>query len=269
VREFLKDTELMNKYHIEGNDFKGKTIIVQGFGNVGYYASKYMTEHGSKLIGVVEYEGSIYDANGIDPDKLLEFRKTKGSILDYPGSESFKDDTAFYKPCDIAIPAAVEKSVNKQNAGRLQCKILAEAANGPTTIAAEEILINKGVLVLPDILLNAGGVTVSYFEWLKNLDHMRPGRLVKRWEEKSKQNIIKIVAERTGRAIKLNAEDIKSLRGPSEIDIVYSGLEEVICSAVEETATTARIKNCSFRIAAYVNAIEKVHKVYEESGFAL
>ena len=139
-----------------------------------------MTEQGAKLIGVVDVEGSIYNPDGIDPDKLLEFRRNKGTLLDFPGSESYRDDSAFYKPCDFAIPAAVEKSINKLNAGKLQCKVLAEAANGPTTLAAEDILTKRGILVLPDILLNAGGVTVSYFEWLKNLDHMRPGRLVKR-----------------------------------------------------------------------------------------
>jgi len=269
VREFLKDKELMDKYKIDHNGYKGKTIIVQGFGNVGYFASKFMVESGAKLTGVVEYEGSIYNPEGIDPEKLLEFRRTKGTILNYPGAETFKDDAAFYKPCDIAIPAAVEKSVNKQNAGKFQCKILAEAANGPTTIGAEDILMNKGVLVLPDILLNAGGVTVSYFEWLKNLDHMRPGRLVKRWEEKSKLNLLKIVADKTKTDLQLDTIDPSLLKGPSELDIVYSGLEEVICSAVEETVTTSKKLNCPFRIAAYVNAIEKVHKVYEESGYAL
>jgi glutamate dehydrogenase (NAD(P)+) len=270
VREFLKDTDLMKKYGLDGTTgYEGKTIIVQGFGNVGYYASKFMTEQGAKLIGVVDVEGSIYNPSGIDPDKLLEFRKTKGTLLDYPGAETYKDDSAFYKPCDFAIPAAVEKSVNKLNAGKLQCKVLAEAANGPTTLAAEDILNKRGILVLPDILLNAGGVTVSYFEWLKNLDHMRPGRLVKRWEEKSKQNVIKIIADKTGLDLKLSPADLKLLKGASEIDIVYSGLEEVICAAVEETVNTSKKLDVPFRIAAYVNAINKVHTVYEESGFAL
>jgi len=266
----LKDVELMKKYGIDSsNGYEGKTIIVQGFGNVGYFASKFMTEQGAKLIGVVDVEGSIYNPDGIDPDKLLEFRRNKGTLLDFPGSESYRDDSAFYKPCDFAIPAAVEKSINKLNAGKLQCKVLAEAANGPTTLAAEDILTKRGILVLPDILLNAGGVTVSYFEWLKNLDHMRPGRLVKRWEEKSKQNLLQVIANKTGQEIKLNAEEAKLLRGASELDIVYSGLEEVMCAAVEETVGTSKRLNVPFRIAAYVNAIMKVHKVYEESGFAL
>jgi glutamate dehydrogenase (NAD(P)+) len=270
VREFLKDEALLKSYGIDQPGYKDKTIIIQGFGNVGYYAAKYMTEHGAKVIGVVEYNGSIYKPDGIDADALLNYRQQKGSIVGFPGAESFSDDTAFYKPCDICIPAAIEKSIHKQNAEKFQCKILAEAANGPTTLAGEEILLNKGVMILPDILLNAGGVTVSYFEWLKNLDHMRPGRMVKRWEEKSKMNLIQVINQTAGLSIQVDKEaHYELLRGPNEIDIVYSGLEEVMCAAVEETRATSKRLGVNFRIAAYVNAIEKVHLSFEESGIVL
>jgi len=269
VREFLKDAELLGKYGIKETGYPGKTIIIQGFGNVGYYASKYMTEAGAKVIGVVEYNGSIYNPEGIDPEKLLEYKNSKGTIYGFPGCESFQDDSAFYKPCDILIPAAVERSVNKHNAHKFQCKILAEAANGPTTLAGEEILLSKGVLILPDILLNAGGVTVSYFEWLKNLDHIRPGRMIKRWEEKSRRNLIEVINQATGLNIQIDEKQADMLRGPTELDIVYSGLEEVMCSAVEETKTTAKRLGVNLRIAAYVNAIEKVHLSFEESGIVL
>jgi len=229
-----------------------------------------MTEAGAKVIGVVEYNGSIYCPDGIHPDKLLEYKnKRGGKIQGFPGAESFDNDAAFYKPCDILIPAAIEKSVNKHNADKFQCKILAEAANGPTTLGGEEILLRKGVMVLPDILLNAGGVTVSYFEWLKNLDHMRPGRLVKRWEEKSKLNLLKVINQTTGLDIKVEEKHHDLLRGPNEVDIVYSGLEEVMCAAVEETRNTAKRLGVNFRIAAFVNAIEKVHLSFEESGIVL
>lgn len=269
VREFLKDAELLGKYGIS-TGYQGKTIIIQGFGNVGYYAAKYMTKAGAKVIGVVEYNGSIYNPAGIDPDALLEYKSHKGKIFGYPGAESYEGDDAFYKPCDILIPAAVEKSVNKHNAGKIQCKILAEAANGPTTLAGEEILINKGVMILPDILLNAGGVTVSYFEWLKNLDHMRPGRLIKRWEEKSKMKLIEVINKSAGLNIKIEGEEDKEmLRGPNEVDIVYSGLEEVMCAAVDETMATAKRLGVNLRIAAFVNAIEKVHMSYKDSGLTL
>jgi len=168
------------------------------------------------------------------------------------------------------IPAAIEKSVNRFNAERITCKILAEAANGPTTIAGEQILNRKGVLILPDILLNAGGVTCSYFEWLKNLEHVKPGRLVRRWEEKTKRSLLKVISQKTGIPdAALTEEQTQLLRGPSELDIVYSGLEEVMCGAVDETrATSAKLK-CSLRIAAYVNAIEKIHRCYVDAGITL
>jgi len=229
-----------------------------------------MTGAGAKVIGVVEYNGSIYNPEGIDPEKLNEYKISKGSIYGFPGAESFTDDTAFYKQCDICIPAAIEKSVNKHNAHKFQCKIMAEAANGPTTLSGEEILLNKKIMILPDILLNAGGVTVSYFEWLKNLDHIRPGRMVKRWEEKSKKNLIEVINQTAGLNIQVDQkEHYELLRGPNEVDIVYSGLEEVMCAAVEETRATAKRLGVNFRIAAYVNAIEKVHLSFEESGIVL
>ena len=139
-------------------------------------------------MGVVEHDCSIYDANGFHPDDLNEYRtkNEKRSIFGYPGAECHRDNSVMYRECDVLIPAATEKAINKHNADKLQCKILAEAANGPTTKNAEKILEQKGVLILPDVLTNAGGVTVSYFEYLKNLDHVNPGLINRKWEETSK-----------------------------------------------------------------------------------
>ena len=142
-----------------------------------------MVQHGAILIGVAEADGSIYNEKGINPDELQYFKEnnpTRG-IFNFPGSkERFKDAAVMYKPCDILVPAALEKTINLKNMELLNCKILAECANGPTTLAAEKFLTEKGVLILPDVLLNAGGVTVSYFEWLKNLEHMKPGIMTKK-----------------------------------------------------------------------------------------
>ena len=150
---------------------------------MGYWASHYMVQNGAVLVGVAEFDGSIYNPNGINPEELLSFKQsnpTRG-IFNFPGSkERFKDASVMYKHCDILIPAALEKTINKNNMEFLNCKILAESANGPTTLTAEKHLIEKGVLILPDVLLNAGGVTVSYFEWLKNLEHVRPGTMTKK-----------------------------------------------------------------------------------------
>jgi len=270
VRELVNDPSLMQKVGLEPG-VAGKTFIVQGFGNVGYYASKYLTENGGKLIGVVEWDGSIFNPEGINPDELEEHRKKHRSILGFAGArDEWKHDGAMYQQCDILVPAAIEKSVNRFNSERINCKILAEAANGPTTMAGEQILNRKGVLILPDILLNAGGVTCSYFEWLKNLEHVKPGRLVRRWEEKTKKNLLKVISQKANvPETTLTAEQNDLLRGPSELDIVYSGLEEVMCSAVEETKATSKRLNCSLRIAAYVNAIEKIHKCYLDAGITL
>jgi len=270
IRELAADAALMATVGLEPG-VAGKTFIIQGFGNVGYYAAKYMTENGAKLIGVVEWDGSIYNPDGIHVEDLNTYRTKHRSIMGFPGvKENWKHDGAFYQPCDILIPAAIEKSVNRFNAERITCKILAEAANGPTTIAGEQILNRKGVLILPDILLNAGGVTCSYFEWLKNLEHVKPGRLVRRWEEKTKRSLLKVISQKTGIPdAALTEEQTNLLRGPSELDIVYSGLEEVMCGAVDETKATAQKLKCSLRIAAYVNAIEKIHRCYVDAGITL
>ena len=150
---------------------------------MGYWASHYMVQHGAILIGVAEFDGSIYNENGINPEELLAFKQSSPThgVFNFPGSkERFKDASVMFKPCDILVPAALEKTINKNNMELLNCKIVAESANGPTTIAAEQYLTEKGVLIMPDVLLNAGGVTVSYFEWLKNLEHVRPGTMTKK-----------------------------------------------------------------------------------------
>lgn len=134
-------------------------------------------------MGVAEFDGSIYNPNGINPEELLAFKQNNptNGIFNFPAAkERFKDEAVMYKNCDILVPAALEKSINMRNMEKLNCSIVAEGANGPTTLAAEQYLTNKGILIMPDVLLNAGGVTVSYFEWLKNLEHVRPGTMTKK-----------------------------------------------------------------------------------------
>lgn len=155
----------------------------KGFGNVGYWASHYLVQNGAILIGVAEFDGSIYNQDGLNPDDLFAFKNSSPSkgVYNYPkAKERFKDASVMHKECDILIPAAMEKTINMHNMEKLQCKIIAESANGPTTIAAEQYLNRKGILILPDVLLNVGGVTVSYFEWLKNLEHVKPGTMTRR-----------------------------------------------------------------------------------------
>jgi glutamate dehydrogenase (NAD(P)+) len=152
------------------------------------------------------------------------------------------------KPCDLLIPAAIEKSIDKNNADRLQCKVVIEGANGPTTFYGEEILLRKGVLVVPDLLINGGGVTVSYFEWLKNLDHIAPGRMTKKYQEKSKQKLLETLGYKIPSSSPLN----KSLEGANEIDMVYSGLEEYMTKAVKDHWEYAEKHGLNLRDACLV-----------------
>ena len=165
---------------------EGKRVIVQGLGNVGYHAASYLQQDGAVLVALAEYEGAIHDPSGLDLAKVVAHRKETGSILDFPGAENVADSKqALELDCDILIPAALENQIHSENAPRIRARIIAEAANGPTSADADEILGEKNVMIVPDTYLNAGGVTVSYFEWVKNLSHLRFGRMEKRHDEQA------------------------------------------------------------------------------------
>lgn len=247
---------------------KGKRIVVQGLGNVGYHTAKFFHEAGAIIIGIAEYEGSISKPDGIDIEELVEYRKRNGSILDFPGATNLDNNKAALElDCDILIPAALENVINKENAPGIKAKIIGEAANGPLTPEADEILLEKGVLVVPDMYLNAGGVTVSYFEWLKNLSHVRYGRMEKRFNETMNSRILDEMEELTGKKVDdQNRTFIK--HGAEEIELVFSGLEETMITATREIM--AEWKNNEnipdMRTAAYVVAINKVATSYAELG---
>jgi glutamate dehydrogenase (NAD(P)+) len=183
IREVCNNKEMAEKYGYEIG-IENKTFIVQGIGNVGYYASKFLIDSGAKLTGVVEFNSSVYNEEGIDLEDLISYRNKHKTLAGYSNGKSFsaKDDfiSVMYNKCDILIPAAVERTIHIGNSEKLQCKILGEAANGPTTVGGNDILEKRNILVIPDLVLNAGGVTVSYFEWLKNLEHKQLGLLIRR-----------------------------------------------------------------------------------------
>lgn len=250
------------------NGLDGKTVVVQGLGNVGYHAALYCQQHGAVIIGLAEYEGAIFCESGLDVDAVVKHRKTTGSILNFPGATNLTDRSeALELECDILIPAALENQITGENAPRIRAKIVAEAANGPTTAAAEDILMNKKIMVIPDIYLNAGGVTVSYFEWLKNLSHVRFGRMGKRFEQTTNENLLRLVEETTGR--KLTDSEIRTVaRGADEIDLVNSGLQETMITGYQQIRETwkSNDKVPNLRTAAFINAIDKVATCYGELG---
>jgi glutamate dehydrogenase (NAD(P)+) len=267
LREVCSHSDDMREVGLE-KGLEGKRIVVQGLGNVGYNAARFCQQGGGLIIALAEYEGAIYNANGLDVDAVMKHRKEAGSLLDFPGATNLNTrEEALELECDILIPAALENQITEENAGRVRARILAEAANGPTTAAAAEILRSKGVLIIPDIYLNAGGVTVSYFEWLKNLSHVRFGRMGKRFEQTSFENLLRVVEESTGRRLS-DAERKGVARGADEIDLVNSGLEESMAIAYNQIRevwkSDSRIP--SLRTAAFISAINKIAVCYAELG---
>ncbi|MGH1336128.1 MAG: Glu/Leu/Phe/Val family dehydrogenase [Aureispira sp.] len=246
----------------------GKTMVIQGLGNVGSYTGTISQDEGNvKIIGVAEYEGSIYAEAGLDIHALLAFRKETGSIIGFPGSTTLEHRSAALElECDILVPAALENQINEENASRIKAKIIAEAANGPVTPEAEAILLKNGCLIIPDMYANAGGVTVSYFEWLKNLSHMRFGRMQKRFESNRYELLVDLVLKMTGK--ELSPAERKLLTfGADEVDLVRSGLEETMINAYKGIRNTQKQKDIKdLRTAAFVYAIEKIGSDYTALG---
>jgi len=267
IREVCRMKDVMDRLGLH-TGVEGKTVVVQGLGNVGYHAAKFFREGGARVIALAEFEGAIMNRNGLNEEEVFQHRKKTGSILDFPGATNIPTSgDALELECDILVPAALENVINAENADRIQAKIIGEAANGPLTPDADEILIRKGVLVVPDMYLNAGGVTVSYFEWLKNLSHVRYGRLEKRFTENMNAHIIGQLEGLTGKTIHDREKEF-ILHGADEVDLVYSGLEETMSTATHEIMECWKknSKITDMRTAAYVVAINKVGTSYGELG---
>ena len=267
IREVCNMPDVMQRLGLDLG-IEGKTVVVQGLGNVGYHASKFFREGGAKVIAIAEYEGAIMNPDGLNEEEVFQHRKKTGSILNFPGALNLANSNdALELDCEILIPAALENVINGDNAPRIKARIIGEAANGPLTPEADEVFAAKGTLVVPDMYLNAGGVTVSYFEWLKNLSHVRYGRLEKRFTENQNKNILNQIEGLTGKKVADNHK-IMIEHGPDEVDLVYSGLEETMITATRE------IMDCwkqypeipDMRTAAYVVAINKVATSYNELG---
>jgi glutamate dehydrogenase (NAD(P)+) len=269
LREFFRHPEDVKLAHLKGDTLEGKEIIIQGLGNVGYHTAKILEEEdGAKIVAILEQDGAIYNKKGLNVEEVYQYKvENKRGIKGFGKGKYFeKSAELLEQECDILIPAAREGVINQANAPRIKAKLIAEAANGPVTFNAETILNEMGVVIIPDVYLNAGGVTVSYFEWIKNLSHIRFGRMQRRYEENQNNLFIKAI-EQSGK--KLPEKMVSQIgQGPIEIDLVRSGLDDTMRSAFQEIRERywGEKKVKSYRTSAMSISIEKIYNRYNILG---
>ncbi len=267
IRSCLEEAREIRKLGLSPG-LAGKRIILQGLGNVGAHAAAFLQkEGGAVIVGVAEFDGGIHHPDGIDIDALIRHRDTTGSILGFPKAKEFKDRKAVLEEeCDILIPAALENQITAENAPRIKARIIAEAANGPVSSDGEKILLEKGVLMIPDIYLNAGGVSVSFFEWLKNRSGASLERLISRHEANTNRQIIQAVEALVGREIPSDARH-QLTDGPDEADLVRAALEGTMVRSYQRIHQLWKSRSLpDLRTAAFLLAIETVADSYRQHG---
>ena len=246
----------------------GKRVVVQGLGNVAYYTAKFCRAEGARVIAMAVPEGAILDPNGLDEEAVVEHRRRTRSILGFPGATSIaRSADALELDCDVLVPAALEDQLTADNAPKIKARIILEGANGPTTPEADEAFRAKGTLVIPDIYANAGGVTVSYFEWLQNISHVRLGRLERRRQGAAERRLLQAIELATGTVFS-DAERAGLVQAPDELSIVNSGLEDTMTVAYQEIREALRRQPglLDLRTAAFLTAINKIARAYLELG---
>lgn len=268
LREFFRHAEDVKASGL-GDGLGGKRIIVQGLGNVGYYAAKILQEEDdAKIIAVIERDGAVLNPAGLQIEALRQFINENRSVIGFPGAEHTDNGAAVLEQeCDILIPAALEAQITADNAARIQAPLIAEAANGPVTFEADEILRKRGITILPDAYVNAGGVTVSYFEWIRNLAHIRFGRMERRYDEMRGQKMLSAMETLADNRLSAELrEDI--VRGAAELDLVRSGLDDTMRLAYQELHKEMHGNDAidDFRTAAYVVAVKKIARSYLDIG---
>ena len=273
LREFFRHPEDVAKAGLSGG-IEGKRVIIQGLGNVGYHTAKFLSEEdGAIITGIIERDGAIFASGGLEVEAVRDWIRLNGGVKDFPGATFTADGAAMLETdCDILIPAAMEAVINLSNAARIKAPLIVEAANGPVTAGADAVLRDKGVVLIPDMYANAGGVTVSYFEWVKNLSHIHFGRMERRQEE-ARHKLLVDELERLssdkglGWTMSPGFKD-KYLRGADELELVRSGLDDTMRIAYQamREAWHTRPEVTDLRMAAYVVAIDRVAKSYRSKG---
>ncbi|EAR50679.1 glutamate dehydrogenase [Oceanicola granulosus HTCC2516] len=273
LREFFRHPDDINAAGLSGT-LEGKRVIVQGLGNVGYHAAKFLQEEdGCRIVGIIERDGALTAPDGLDVDDVHAWIGEHGGVTGYPrATYTPEGDAVLEATCDILIPAALEGVIHKDNAARIQAPLIIEAANGPITAGGDEILREKGCVIIPDMFANAGGVTVSYFEWVKNLSHIRFGRMQRRQEEARHELIVRelerLSADRDlGWELSPNFKD-RYLKGAGELELVRSGLDDTMRTAYQAMSETWHGRNDvhDLRTAAYLVSIERVAASYRAKG---
>ncbi len=273
LREFFRHPEDVAKAGMSGK-LDGKRVIVQGLGNVGYHAATFLQhEDGCRITGIIERDGALFNPDGIDVESVRSWIVKHGGVTGYPDATHTASGAAVLEEdCDILIPAALEGVINMENANRIKAPLIIEAANGPVTAGADEILREKGTVIIPDMYANAGGVTVSYFEWVKNLSHIRFGRMQRRQEEARHQLVVDELSrldEYLGDAWSMTPDfKEKYLRGADELELVRSGLDDTMRTAYQKMSQVWHERDDvkDLRTAAYIIAIERVSSSYRAKG---
>ncbi len=268
LQEFFRHPDDVKAANMSGT-LDGKRVIVQGFGNVGYHAAKFLAEEDGALItAIIERDGAVINDKGINIEELLSHMRTTGGVKDFSGGEYVENGSAVLeKDCDILIPAAMEGVINLSNADRISTHLIIEAANGPVTAGADDVLRKAGVIIIPDMYANAGGVTVSYFEWVKNLSHIRFGRMQRRQQEASNILLVKEMERLVGKPV---SDDFKAkfFQGAGELELVRSGLEDTMRTSYQSMQSVWHSRNDvdSLRTAAYLVSLDRIAGSYKALG---
>ncbi|MCU7837136.1 MAG: Glu/Leu/Phe/Val dehydrogenase [gamma proteobacterium symbiont of Taylorina sp.] len=268
IREFFRHKNDLKSAKLS-KKLEGKKCIIQGLGNVGYHAAKFLSEEdGVKITAVIERDGALINDAGIDIEDLHQYIEAHRGIENYPCADFIENGiAALEKKCDILIPAALENQITLENADRINAKLIVEAANGPITFGADEILNKKGITIIPDAYANAGGVTVSYFEWIRNISHIRFGRMQRRHDEMRGVQVMKVLEEALGHDVPDKIRESIG-HGAGELDLVRSGLDDTMRLAYQEIRETLHSNDNihDLRTATYVTSIRKIARSYLEVG---